>query len=192
LIAAAVAAAGAAISLKMLSDAVHSVANDLSDLSPEVAKTQAAFQMNMELARLDRAQRTGAGVAQLEAARNRISEATYEIQTKMLELLIKFSPLLEGTLDGITVGIRSVDTIIATINSIWAQANDFITGNLADNDPAKVALNQSLLELAKAMNEFMNTNRPPGNTMDPFLAELLGIPGPRNNGPRAPRGRILP
>jgi hypothetical protein len=196
IIAAAVAAAGAAISLKLLSDAVHSVANDLSDLSPEVAKTQAAFQLNMELARLDRAQRTGAGIAQLEAARNRISESMYEIQTKILEILIKFAPLIEGVLDGINVGIRSIDVIISTLNHMWSIINDLpiFGGDLTDNAKAQADLQNSLAELAKAVSEFLGTNRPPANTMDPFLAELLAVQGPRanrpNNGPRAPRGAL--
>lgn len=191
LVAVAVVAAGAAISLKLLSDAVHRTANELADLSPEVAKTQAAFEMNMELARLDRAQRVGAGVAQLEAARNRISESMYEVQTKMLELLIKFSPVLEGALNGINVGVHTFDTLLAMINNIWAQVNDFLNDPAGkDNKAAQDALNDSLVALGKAMSEFAGAMPDNNNGRDPFLEELLAIQGPSQNGKKAPKGMM--
>lgn len=177
----AVAAAGAALTVKALSDAVQSAANELVDLSPELAGVRAQFQLTRELARLDRADRIGAGAAQLEAARSRIDESMYDVQTKILELILKFSPILEAMLDGVNIGVRGIDTVIATLNVL---ASILTVNDPTDDAPARAALAQSAGDLAKALQEFVTNNSEPQGAIDPFLAEILNMPG---NPPPLPR-----
>ncbi len=182
-IAVGVAAAGTALALQQMISAVHHAAEALEDMSPELATVKAEFEAMHELARLDRASRIGQGAAKIEAARNRIAESTYELWTRILEIILKVEPALTGILDGINVGVRSADVGVAQIRVIVEMIRDF----LGDRDPqnnkdAEDARNKAMTNLAESLREFFKQE--PDQAIDPFLAELLNMPAPR--APRAP------
>lgn len=164
----AVAFTAAAFTVKRLSDAVHGLADGLEDLSPAIASVRAQAEARQTLATLDRANRIGPEVASLEAARFRVAEASFEIQTKILELLLKGSPLLELILDGVTTGIRSVDVLFAAIEQLHA----LITPDPADDQKAADRLEKAIEALAKSLRD----ESPPAR--DPWLEQILQMPGP--------------
>ena len=182
LVAVAAAAAASALSLKMFMDAVERAAGELEDLSPQIAGVRAQHEVTMELARLDRAKRIGGDVANLDHARHRITESMYEIQTKIYELVLKGSPILERVLDALNVLIRTVDVGVATTSSAIAT----LTPDPTDDQPAAKALAEASIELANALIEFGNNEHHHANHgRDPIFDELLGIG--QANKPKAPR-----
>jgi hypothetical protein len=148
---------------------------------------RAEFDAMREMARLDRAGRIGEGVAQVEAARGRLGEATYELQTKILEAVVKFAPLLEGLVDSATAGVRGIDLVVATFNAVWSKVNDLplLGGNPQDNQAAQDALKESIDAFRQALADVVSANGPANMGMDPFLASVLNMQlGPPN--PPAP------
>lgn len=178
LIAVGVAAAGVALSLQQMISAVHHAAESLEDMSPEVAAAEAHHQVAMELARLDRAGRIGEGVARIEAARGKISESMYEVQTKILETILRFAPQIEALLNMINVGVHSVDVIIATINDIMSKINDlppFNEGGL-DNKAAADSLSDALSDLGNALKELRGElTDDQHHGIDPLLKGVLEL-----------------
>jgi len=182
LVAMAAVAAASALSLKMFMDAVERAAGELEDLSPQIAGVRAQHEVTMELARLDRAKRIGGDVANLDHARHRITESMYEVQTKIYELVLKGSPILERVLDALNVLIRTVDVGVATTNSAIAT----LTPDPTDDQPAAKALAEASIELANVIVEFRNDQHHHANHgRDPIFDELLGIG--QANKPKAPR-----
>lgn len=172
--AAAVAFTATALTVRALSNAVHGVAQDLAELSPVIASVNAQHEARQTLAQLDRAERIGPEVAQLEAARFRIQESMYEVQTKILELLLKGAPVLELLLDAANVGVRGIDVIIAAIGDIQAQLSVF---DFSDDKPARDKLNDSIAALGAAISEVFGDGGDP-NAIDPFLSSILNLQAP--------------
>lgn len=174
----AVAAIAAAYSFKKLTDAIHGLASEIDDLSPAVASVRAQAEARFELARLDRANRTGMQTAQIEAARFRIQESMYEVQTKMYEVLLKATPVIELILDGINVGVRQVEVATAAINLASARATVW---DPDDDKPAEQGMADAVNGLKAAMREFLDLSKPDIGR-DPWLAELLSTPAPDDHG----------
>jgi len=182
LVAVAAAAAASALSLKMFMDAVERAAGELEDLSPQIAGVRAQHEVTMELARLDRAKRIGGDVAGLDQARNRLNESMYEIQTKIYELVLKGSPILERVLDALNVAIRTLDVGVATASGVTA----YFTQTDDDDKKAATALADASKELAKAVVEFSRDKGPPEHHgRDPIFDELLSATEPKRQ--KAPR-----
>ena len=174
--AAAAALAVVAVSVKSFSDALHNVASELEEFSPAIATARAQFDANRQIAKLDRAERIGAELAQNEFARNRISESMYELQTKILELLVKFSPLLEGALDAANAGVRGVDLLVASLANIWAVVNDLpmLGRDKTDNAAAASALKDSLDNFKSALADVFRDNMDGKfGGLDPFFQDIL-------------------
>jgi len=189
LIAVALAAGAAALSVKKFMDAVEHTAAQLEDLSPDIAAGRAQHQVSMELARLDRAKRIGSDVANLDHAQHRLSESMYELQTKIYELILKASPGIEFGIDLLNAMVRALDVLIATGNDITAK----ITPDPTDDAPAAKALSKSMREWSEALKELTHSHQG-GMVMqiDPLLQELLS-PNPGKPTPKAPhRGNAMP
>jgi len=174
-----------AISVKTFSDAVNKAANELEDLSPAIAIVRAQHQISMEMARLDRAQRIGAGAAQMEAARDRIQESMYAVQTSILELLLKLSPFFETGLDIMNVGVRGLDAIIAQIQGTIATINN-LWGDTSDDFEAGKRMSQTMIDLALAVQQLIGQGDVSIYQTDPFFDELLGNRGNPPNPQRPP------
>jgi hypothetical protein len=186
LIAVALAAGAAALSVKKFMEAVEAVAHNLSDLSPDIAVGQAQHEMRLELMRLDRAQRIGPDVASLDHAQHRLTESMYELQTKIYELILKASPLIETGVDTLNVIVRSLDVAIATANNIAAT----LTPDPTDDAPAAKALKEALEGLTEAWKELANMAEHHDTEIDPFLAELLTVNAdPGKPPPRRDKGK---
>jgi PAS domain-containing protein len=183
LILVALAAGAAALSVKKFMEAVESVAQNLADLSPDIAAGQAQHEMRLELMRLDRANRIGPDVAGLQQAQNRLSESMYELQTKIYELILKAAPAIEVGVDLLNVIVRTMDVQIATMNQIAATLTVW---DPADDKVAAKALKDSLDGLGEAWKEVFNANDQLNNGIDPFLMELLTVNGGAG-APQAPR-----
>lgn len=173
--------AATALTVKMFMDAVEAAANELEDLSPQIANVRAQHQVSLELARLDRAKRIGGDVAEIEQARNRINESMYEVQTKLYELALKATPVAEKTLDAMNVLIRLVDVGVGSVNAGFAA----LTDNEEDDKTAADKLGESMGELASAINVFKNGDTQPAD-IDPVFKEVLEFSPIANKKDKAP------
>ena len=173
--------AATALTVKMFMDAVEAAANELEDLSPQIAGVRAQHEVTMELARLDRAKRIGGDVAGLEQARNRINESMYEIQTKIYEQVLQATPALIGILNAVNVLARQADLAIQSV----ATGKAMIDGDPANDHQAAMELAKSAAALANAVNEFKDVMPERKWDRDPAFDELLGMG--QANKPKAPR-----
>lgn len=185
----AVQAAVATMSIRKLMSSIDSLAVEFGDLSIQVASGRAQFAANAELMRLDRARKIGPEVAQLDAARMRINESMYEVQTKIYELLLKASPPLELLLDMVNVGVRQVDVVVASVNRVISLMTVW---NPNDDQPAKDELVRAMDEARDAIRELANLNGA-ATARDPLLEELLGggVPNPAQPPPHGGLGGDL-
>jgi hypothetical protein len=182
LVAIGLAAAGAALTLKLFMNAVEKAANSLEDLSPDIAAGRAQANVRMEMRRLERAQAIGPGLANLEAAKFRLDESMYEVQTKMYELLLKFSPVVETMLDGINVGVRGINLTSETLQYIWSKINDLplLGQNLQDNNQALIDFVQAHNKFTRALNQFLDlgiNGAPAPGQVDPFVNDFFNMRG---------------
>ncbi len=182
----AVAFVGASYTVAKLSDAVQGLATDLEDLSPAIAAARAQFEAQHTLARLDRAERIGPDVAQLETARFRIQESMYELQTKILELLLKWSPILEFILDGVNVGIRGIDGVVAALAAVQAA----LTLDPRDDVAAMQALANATTAFQDAVKELFTDGSNERWDKDPWLEELLKMQAPDAGVGKPPMGNL--
>ncbi len=183
----AVAAAGTAISLKLLNDVVTHVAKDLEDFSPDLTTTRARHDVNKELATLDRAQRIGPELATLTAAQNRINESMYEVQTKIYEILLKGAPIAEKLLDAVNVLVRAGDLYIATLSQKAAKATFW---DWEDDKKADKQWLDAAFALAKAVSAFKDgQDDKAGRGIDPMFQEFLDSPIDPVVAPNPPKRR---
>ena len=166
---------------------LRNLALTLEDLSPAVASAQAQGEMRAELARLDRAQTIGPQVAQLTAARHRLSEQMYHVQTRIFDLMLKASPLLEAAMDSLTVLVAGTETMVASLNRVYTA----LTLNPKDDEPAQKELEEAVERLSEALKELARNGAPDPFARDPILEELLRAPidNPPAQPPPAPGGR---
>ncbi len=180
---------GAALAVWQMQAALHRASEELEDLSPEIASARAEMEMMHEIARLDRAGRVGAAAANIEAARGRISESMYELQTKMLEILAKGAPTIEAILDSLNVGVRTVDLGVANAAVVMEFLKDKFMGdvNPQNNAAAQQWADAASKAFAEAMKELQQRTDPTqAHVMDPLLASVLDIDLDDPNGPQAP------
>ena len=159
LLAVALAAGAAALSLKMFMDAVKRTATDLADLSPEITGERSKHEINMELAKLDRAKRIGGDVAGIDAAQNRLSEAMYKLSTDIKEILYKGAPIAEAVINGIASGVEKVEHFTeyaaiqaeVTRSAFAAEVAKLTESKEDDKEAAK-----NLADATKRLHDFMN------------------------------------
>lgn len=183
---AAVALTAAAVTVKLFSDAMNKAADSLEDLSPEIARVRGLQSARMELARLGRAQATGAGLAQLDAARGRLEESSYVIQTRILEVLLKFAPIVEAILDAVNLGVRGADDLLAQAQvAIEAVKDMFGDANPQNNVDAQRRADETAKALKAALQELFNRGDHDPSIDNFFHSVLFGIqqPGPQRNFP---------
>lgn len=175
--AAAAALAVVAVSVKSFSDALHNVASELEEFSPAIATARAQFDANRQIATLDRAQRVGAELAQLDVARYRLSESMYEVQTKILEILVKAAPFIEGILDAANAGVRGIEAQIALINYIWSIVNNLpqLGLQLGDDKKAFDDLRDSMSNLKDAVKQVFQDDQSKFGGIDPFFQSILNL-----------------
>ncbi len=182
-----VAAFGAAvIAVRKLSDVFVGQADQLQDLSGPIAASRAQGQVRMELARLDRAERIGPETAQIDAASQRLAEATYQVQTQLLELLASQADKIEFGLDTLTAMLQALVTLKEAADIAVEAANPF-SGPMALFDEIDEVRNQGAV-LAEAVKNIFERNDQPAGQIDPALRAILEIdeeprPIPPNEGP---------
>ena len=184
-------AAAVGLSFKALVDSVERVASELEDLSPAIASVRAQQGVTMELARLDRAQRIGGEVSQIDQANARIEASMYEVQTKIYEILLKASPLVEGILDGVNLGVASIDVSLASLKQVIAN----FTPDPNDDKKAANDLSKAMVRWIAALEEANGTSTMQNNTgMDTMFQEFLAQPagGQKPKAQRRGKGIIGP
>jgi hypothetical protein len=101
-----------AMGLQKVTDAANSLGNELQDLSPEITGARVRAETSRFMDQVDRAQKIGPQVAQIESAQARLSEATYEIQTAIYDVILgKIAPIAEAILDTGTAGVRGLAAV---------------------------------------------------------------------------------
>jgi hypothetical protein len=109
----------------------------------------------------DRAERIGPAVAQVEAAQARLSEAMYEVQTDIYELLAKLAPKVEMGFDAVAAGVKG---IIAMKEGI-----DVILNPLSAKE--KQEFQTAAVDFTLSIAEVFANNAPPGR--DQLLMQLF-------------------
>ncbi len=94
--------------LHKASEIAAALGDELEDISPEVAFGRAQADLARFQDRIDRGERIGGAVAQVEAARARLDEAMYEVQTEIYAILAKFAPAIEVGADTLTAILRGL------------------------------------------------------------------------------------
>ncbi len=94
---------GLVLAARKLTGAFAKQADQLEDVSPNVAGARAQNEWMMERARIDRAQAIGRSTGNLESARGRLAESSYRLQTQFLSILSTLEPALTRGMDGITL-----------------------------------------------------------------------------------------
>lgn len=106
--AATVAALAFAAALRKAGDVANNVGDQLEEFSAAILAQRSASEMRMFALQTDRAERIGPAVAQVEAAQARLSEAMYEVQTDIYEILAKLAPKVEMGFDAVAAGVKGV------------------------------------------------------------------------------------
>ncbi len=193
----------AALTIKAFNDAILSATHDLKEFSPHLQMADAQHEVTMDLKRMDRAEDLGPEMATILEANYHLDEAMYDLQTQILALLLKFSPVIETAVDGVTLLASLATQIVASLQMQYALLNN-LWGNFGDDAKAKQDLINATLKLNKAFQEFLDLSQDPADMQDPWLDALFGAQGPgakqlnpqqiagawnrRNKGNRLPKG----
>lgn len=182
-----VALGGLGLALKKLSDISGKLSDELKDISPVIAGQRATAEVARFQSQRERAERIGPEVAQIEAAKSRLAEASYDVMTSIYEILLKFAPLFEIATDTLTAGLRGVDTI----KQILDVMNPF--GNFDKLKEMRDVV-ESSGAFSEAIADIFRTNEIDAREFDKQLMALLNQelpppkPPPPNNPPLPPGG----
>jgi hypothetical protein len=160
--AATVAALAFAAALRKAGDVANNVGDQLEEFSAAILAQRSASEMRMFALQTDRAERIGPAVAQVEAAQARLSEAMYEVQTDIYELLAKLAPKVEMGFDAVAAGVKG---IIAMKEGI-----DVILNPLSAKE--KQEFQTAAVDFTLSIAEVFANNAPPGR--DQLLMQLFG------------------
>ncbi|MDZ4847797.1 MAG: hypothetical protein SGI77_00755, partial [Pirellulaceae bacterium] len=83
--------------------AVRNATEDLTEFSPEISAAKARGEVNTAMNRLDRSERIGPKLGQLEDAKNRFNDQTQKLLTDILALGLKFTPIFEAGINTLTL-----------------------------------------------------------------------------------------
>lgn len=162
--------------LLTMGERIHDAAVQLEEFAPRIAMIRSMFDTRRELMKADRARRLDAPASAVEAARGRVGEAWYELNTKLLELTGKFSPLIEGVYDGVTAGVNSLNVLFARLD-VW-QA--YWTKGREDDRIASDKLLKAQKDFQKSFEDIWRQNDAFGDmdVMDPIFQQVLQMQVP--------------
>lgn len=181
----AVLAIGAMVaSVRKVSDALQRQADELQEYSGAIAATRAMIEAREMANKIERGQKIGAEVAQVEATKARMQEAMYDIQTEILSTLSEFAPVIEVIGDSITAGLRGVDVIVNVLQTILGVVS---AGTLANPVTEAKETIKAVDKFVTALGDIFVENKVGGDDQinailnaDP-LARFRGQPGQNAN-----------
>lgn len=161
----------AAVATKAAADALHKAAMELEDVSVDLSGASAINDYRMELARIERADRIGPGLARFEEMRGRILEQIYEIGTEILDLLVTIfdavRPLLEGMVHYLELSVNILGVVVGHMKVMI----DVLTLQVHKAMKDMQALAERWAELWRQLNPA------PDPIHDPFMQDFLrGLP----------------
>lgn len=149
------------MALRKAGDVANTLGDQLEEFSGAILAQRSASEMRMFTLQTDRAERIGPAVAQVEAAQARLSEAMYEVQTDIYELLAKLAPKVEMGFDTVAAGVKGV---VAMKEGIDVLLN---LGSAKERQEFQAAAVDFTLSIA----EVFANNAPPGR--DQLLMQLF-------------------
>lgn len=152
----AIAVVGAVVAFRSFVGFFKSQADQLEEFSGAVAGVRAEIEANQMQSKIERAQRIGPQVANVEASRGRLEEAQYELLTSIYEILAKMAPLAELGNDSLTVIVSFINSHIQQAESTLANVNPFATQQERDKEAAEAAAANKAL--ADAFGELFTFN----------------------------------
>lgn len=152
----AIAVVGAVVAFRSFVEFFKSQADQLEEFSGAVAGVRAEIEANQMQSKIERAQRIGPQVANVEASRGRLEEAQYELLTSIYEILAKLAPLAELGNDSLTVIVSLINSQIQQAESTLANVNPFATQQERDKEAAEAAAANKAL--AEAFGELFTFN----------------------------------
>jgi hypothetical protein len=165
-----IAAAATAKGLQMFGDYLISQTGNLTEKSGAISAAKARQETSTELNMIKRAQDVGPGIAKLVDAQTRYQDATEELWTSILGILVKAAPAIEAGADGITALIRGLDLGVAQMEvAIAALTPD------GGQDDAAAATHKAdaAVKFADAMFELFDDQSNKPDQRDQFLMDLL-------------------
>lgn len=162
------------LAAKGAADALSHMTSNLEDKSPEIANAKARGQITTEVNLFNRAKAIGPEMAQIENARNRISDAQEKLLTQILTILVKAAPAIDlgantlvALLSAGQVASAALEQVIAEITPDGGKDNAVAAQHRKDAD----------LAFANAMKDLFGDPNANNNQPDPMLMQLLVPPG---------------
>lgn len=149
--------------LKKSTEIANHFGDELEDVSPAVAYQRAQAEVARFQDRIDRGQRIGGAVSQVEAAQSRLGEASYELMTAVYDILAKGAPVIEFGVDTLTAMLRGLLAIKETVDVVATAGLD-----AGERQQAVDAQNKFLKAFVDVFreNDQQNNNDPLGPLMD--------------------------
>ncbi len=164
--------AALALASKALNDTFTSEADRLEQFSSAITMAKAKQQISTEMNMLSRSKEVGPGLAKITEAQTRYQDATQELWTSILAILLKTAPVVEVVSDALTALVRGVDLGVASVEQVAAALTP--DGGVDDKAAAAHAAAAGAAFGAAVQDIFRNNNaNQPGNGPDPFLMSLL-------------------
>ena len=146
-----------------------SLGDELEDISAPIAAARAGADIEREYSRIERAERIGGAVANVDSARGRLEDAGYDVMTSIYDTLANgLAPTVELGMDTLTMMVRYVEAL--------KEGMDIMTSTSLSPAERKKQYDESKeaqKKLYEAVKEWKTFNGPPeGAGMDRFMRDL--------------------
>ena len=180
----ALALAGLGVATYSLIRTLNSQGDELEQYSGAIHSARAQIEATNVGNRVERGQRIGANVAQVEAAQGRFNDALYDLMTEVFDELSKLAPLLEFGIDGATVMVRQMQVLVNLAELAFEASPAGVIGTKKTAGEALGEVKESLVELHKASAELFRSGQASSGTGIDAIFNHNPLPQqPRNNLP---------
>ena len=120
--------AGLAIGIKTVLGLYNRQGDELQQFSGAIYGARAEIESERLGSQIERAQRIGGAVAQVEGAQGRFNDAIYDLFTEIFSELNKLAPLAELGIDIATAQLRMVETMVNLLQAAYEASTGDLVG----------------------------------------------------------------
>ena len=124
--------AGLAIGIKTVLGLYNRQGDELQQFSGAIYGARAEIESERLGSQIERAQRIGGAVAQVEGAQGRFNDAIYDLFTEIFSELNKLAPFIETGIDIATAQIRMIETIVNLMQAAYEASTGDIAGTATE------------------------------------------------------------
>lgn len=158
----AIVVAGAVVAFRSLLGVYRRQADELEQYSGAIAGARAAVRAEEIASKIDRGQKIGEQIAQVEGARGRFNDAYYDLMTEIHQELAKLAPIAEVGIDYATASVRSLEVVVNILQAMLELANGDVGGVFRETREALIANEKFVSALRDIFGEDFNAGRNPG------------------------------